>query len=121
MQVNSGSGQDQLQAAMAALNAALRINPKCRAGHLLLGVWATESDKERLAKKSLERVMRFEDYECSWPRIAAAKMLLPQYLQTRDTAKLQNLLERIDWKSSLELNESQMSQLISMGFIDGSQ
>lgn len=43
----------------------------------------------RLAKKSLERVMRFEDYECSWPRIAAAKMLLPQYLQTRDTAKLQ--------------------------------
>lgn len=112
-----------LQVSMGALGAALRLNPKCRTGHLLLGIWALESDKERLAKKSLERVTRFSGYESLWPWSLAARILLPGYLKANDTARIEKLLQadKVSEKS-LGLNEEQMSQLISMGFIiDGLQ
>lgn len=121
--VDAGRRDELLQVSMGALGAALRLNPKCRAGHLLLGIWALESDKERLAKKSLERVARFDGYESSWSWGLAAGLLLPSYLKANDSAKIEKLLQAAKGSvESLRLNEEQTSQLISMGFItDASQ
>ncbi|CAN7937754.1 unnamed protein product [Ixodes hexagonus] len=125
--VGSSRRDELLQVSLGVLGAALRLNPKCRTGHLLLGVWALESDKERLAKKSLERLTRFSDYESPWSWGLAARLLLPIYLRAKDTAKLEARPCRLlqadkSSKESLGLTEEQMSQLISMGFIiDGLQ
>ncbi|KAL3220054.1 hypothetical protein MRX96_030128 [Rhipicephalus microplus] len=107
------------KAALGYLNTALRTNPRCRAGHMILGVWALENNNPRLAKKSLERVMRFHDGGSSWIQSATVKLLFLHYLEKKDAEALKKLLPQVDEQLDLQslMSEENKEQLISMGVL----
>lgn len=111
--------EEMLKAALGYLNTALRTNPRCRAGHMVLGVWALENDNARLAKKSLERVMRFHDGGSSWIQSSTVKLLLLHYLEKKDADALKRLLPQAEEQLDLQsfLSEENQEQLISMGVL----
>lgn len=116
--IDSHQREEMLKAALGHLNTALRTNPRCKAGHMILGVWALENDNSRLAKKSLERVTRFHDGGISWIQSATMKLLLLHYLEKEDADALKKLLpqaEKLDLQSLL--SEENREQLISLGVL----
>uniref|UniRef100_A0A131YK66 Superkiller protein 3 n=1 Tax=Rhipicephalus appendiculatus TaxID=34631 RepID=A0A131YK66_RHIAP len=117
--VDSQQRERMLKAALGYLNTALRTNPRCRAGHMVLGVWALENDNPRLAKKSLERVMRFHDGGSSWIQSSTVKLLFLHYLEKKDADALKKLLPQVEEQLDLQslLSEENREQLISMGVL----
>ncbi|KAK8774205.1 hypothetical protein V5799_011264 [Amblyomma americanum] len=115
---DSSQHGELLKSALGYLNRALRTNPRCKAGHLILGVWALENDNSRLAKKSLERVIRFHEGGSSWIRSVAVRLLLLHYVENKDSDSLKKLaeMEQLDLQS-LNLNEESKAQMISMGVL----
>lgn len=84
--------EPNLAATLECLGTALKMNPRCQAGHLLLAVWASESRNARLEKKSLERVLKLNQRDNSWPQRLARRLLVPAYIASKETAKLEELL-----------------------------
>ncbi|XP_077514565.1 tetratricopeptide repeat protein 37 isoform X2 [Amblyomma americanum] len=115
---DSSQHGELLKSALGYLNRALRTNPRCKAGHLILGVWALENDNSRLAKKSLERVIRFHEGGSSWIRSVAVRLLLLHYVENKDSDSLKKLaeMEQLDLQS-LNLSEESKAQMISMGVL----
>lgn len=86
---------------------------------MILGVWALENNNPRLAKKSLERVMRFHDGGSSWIQSATVKLLFLHYLEKKDAEALKKLLPQVDEQLDLQslMSEENKEQLISMGVL----
>ncbi|XP_064475190.1 tetratricopeptide repeat protein 37-like [Ornithodoros turicata] len=76
LKIDATQREQHLAAVLKYLSAALKLNPRCKAGHLLLAIWALESKNTRLMKKSLERVLRLGHGD-SWLEKTAAQLLAP--------------------------------------------
>lgn len=115
------AGSDQreahLKVALDCLTSALRLNPKCKAGHLILAAWALEKDNPRLAEKSFRRVIKFHNGESSWVLPVAGRWLVQHYLQQKDVAALKEILDAEDMdEQSLSLSKEETEELASLGF-----
>lgn len=114
------AGSDQreahLKSALDCLTKALRLNPKCKAGHLILAAWALEKDNPRLAEKSFRRVIKFHSGESSWVLPVAGRWLVQYYLRQKDVAALRELLDAEDMdEQSLSLSKEETEELASLG------